>query len=99
MTLMICLVEWILGRMEKMRKENFLKSVWLRERGGKMMVESKCFFSWIHQKVCSPKWEEKWMRGNLMVNDKNAHVHFAHAHAHGLHPVHSFLLLLFFFFF
>ena len=50
------------------------------------------FFSWIHQKVCSPKWEEKWMRGNLMVNEKNAHVHFAHAHAHGLHPVHSFLL-------
>ena len=44
MTLMVCLVEWILGRMEKMRKENFLESVWLRERGGKIMVESKCFF-------------------------------------------------------
>ena len=33
-----------------------------------------------------------------MVNEKNAHVHFAHAHAHGLHPVHSFLLFFSFFF-
>ena len=40
--LRVCLVEWILVRMEekweKMMRENFLESVWLREGEGKMIV-------------------------------------------------------------
>ena len=49
LTLKVCLVGWILGRMkkkkEKMRRENFLESVWLEE--GEKNV------SW--SQVCSPK--------------------------------------------
>ena len=49
-TLRVCLVEWILGRLEKrererekMRKENFLEGVWLGGEEGKMIVGPWCF--------------------------------------------------------
>ena len=44
--LRVCLVEWILGRMEKkkkMRRKKFSKDIWLEEREEKNVIRLKRF--------------------------------------------------------
>ena len=69
MSLRMCLVEWILERMEKkgekIRREMFLEDVWLWGREGKETVGPGCFLPWPTKKF-SPKWGENWVGGCLI---------------------------------
>ena len=76
----MCLVEWILGRIEKKerkwRRKTFRRLFgWKREK--KMMVGFRCFLSGPTKKVFSTKWGEiKLGRGNLMAEIKLQNVAF-----------------------
>ena len=76
----MCLVEWILGRIEKnerkWRRKTFRKLFgWKGEK--KMMVGLRCFLSGPTKKVFSTKWGEiKLGGGNLMAEIKLQNVAF-----------------------
>ena len=53
-----------------MRRENFLKGIWLGGRERKKCGEIWVFSPWTHQNVFSPKWGENWERESDLLYEQ-----------------------------